>query len=361
MYGLGDLEEVRVRSFDAGAALLDRVPGPVARALSRADVGRGAEAMHTAQLPALLQQLALRARVQSIKASSALEGVVVASDDRADRIIGSSGGTLRTRSEQELAGYRDALDYVWRPGWGPVDVGLVLHLQRLLLAHTVSAGGSFKTEDNLVVDRAPDGSHVVRFRPVSARDAPSATDQLLRAFVAERDADRHHPLLLIGLTVLDLLVIHPFEDGNGRVARVLTNALLSDAGYGVARYVSLEQLIADSADEYYATLLSSTHGWHTAEHDPWPWLDYFVRQVGLAYAHFAERVASTTGAGASKRARVRRFVLEQAPGRFRISDVRAVVLGVGDGTIRNALNDLRAEGKVEVDGPGRGAMWTRLG
>lgn len=348
-----------MRSFDNHAVVLDRVPGTVTRALSTVDVGRGSEGLHRSQLPGLLEQLAVRARVQSIKASSALEGVVVADDQRADRIIGRGTQTLRGRSEQELAGYRDGLDYVWQADWSPVNVGLILHLHRLLLGHTAATGGVFKGEDNLVVDRDPDGSQRVRFHPVSARDTPGFTAELLTRYRDERDADRHHPLLLIGLAVLDFLVIHPFEDGNGRVGRILTNALLDDAGYGVARYVSLEQLVADSADGYYASLLASTHHWHEARHDPWPWLGYFVTQLGQAYTLFGARAAASTGAAGSKRDRVTRYVLDQAPARFQIADIRSALPGISDGTIRNALDALRGQGAVAVDGPGRAATWQR--
>lgn len=136
-----------------------------------------------------------------------------------------------------------------------------------------------------------------------------------------RDDDEHHPLLLIGLAVLDVLVLPPFEDGSGRRARILTNALLGDAGYGVARYVILEQLIASTDEAYYASLLASTHDWHDAAHDPWPLLEYVVRQVGVAYDVFEQRAAATRTAG-SKRARVRDYVLHHAPRSFRCQRVR---------------------------------------
>lgn len=345
-----------MRSFDRGAAALDQVPGAVARALADVDRGRGAESMHRAQVPGLIEQLAARARVESITASSAMEGIVVADGRRAERIIDGSAATLRTRSEQELSGYRDALDYVWQQQWAPLNTGLILHLHRLLLGHTASPGGQFKRADNLVVDRQADGTHTVRFTPVGAKQTPYFVEELLGRYGEQREVDVHHPLLLVGLLVLDLLVIHPFEDGNGRVARILTNAALADTGYGAGRYVSLEQLVAESADDYYASLLASTHGWHEGEHNPWPWLSYLVRRVSDAYALFERRAAgSSTG---SKRARVAEFVLEQARPEFRISDIRAALPGISDGTIRNALDELRANGRVRVDGTGRGATWT---
>ena len=168
-------------------------------------------------MPGLLTELADRARVQSITASSAIEGVIVADADRAQRIINRQATTLRNRSEQELAGYRDAQDYLFQQDWRPLNAGLILHLHRLLFAHTAVPGGAFKTEDNLVVDRSPDGSTTVRFKPVSAASTPFAIDDLIERYKDAVAAGEHHPVLLSGLFILDLLVIHPFEDGNGRV------------------------------------------------------------------------------------------------------------------------------------------------
>ncbi|MDR2986555.1 MAG: Fic family protein, partial [Nocardiopsaceae bacterium] len=130
--------------------------------------------------------------------------------------------------------------------------------------------GAFKTEDNLVVDRSPDGSTTVRFKPASAASTPFAIDDLIERYKGAVRAGTHHPVLLCGLFILDLLVIHPFEDGNGRVARLLTGVMLSEHGYTVGRYVSLEQAIAESADSYYQALLDSTHGWNDNTADLWP-------------------------------------------------------------------------------------------
>jgi Fic family protein len=255
-------------------------------------------------------------------------------------------------------GERDALDHLFREDWRPLNVGLLLHLHRLLFAHTKVRGGGFKTEDNLVVDRAPDGTTSVRFRPVPAVETEFFVQELIGRY-AEAVADaRHHPVLLAGLFVLDLTVIHPFEDGNGRVARAITNAVLADAGYGVVRYVSLEQLVAQSADAYYRALLDSTHGWHDDEADPWPWLGYFVGVLAEAYRVFARRAAAERPAG-SKQERVRDYVLRCAPPIFRVAEVRAALPGISDQTIRMVLGELRREGAVTPDGVGRSAAWRR--
>lgn len=337
-----------------------RVPGAVVAKLASVDIGRGREELFRNQLPELLTELANRARVASITASSALEGIVVADQARAAAIISGKAAVLRTRSEQELAGYRAALDYLFAGDWRPLNVGLLLHLHRELFARTNAPGGRFKESDNLVVDRSPDGHVEVRFVPVAAARTEYYTAELIDRYRDALATRTHHPVLLVGLFVLDLLTIHPFEDGNGRVVRALTNALLDDTGYTVGKYVSLEQLIAETADGYYEALLQSTHGWHERDNDPWPWLTYFVDILARAYERFEQGATAGRSTG-TKQDRVREYVTEHAPQIFRISDIRTALPGVSDPTIRLALDQLKKEGRVRPEGTGRAAAWVRTG
>ena len=193
---------------------------------------------------------------------------------------------------------------------------------------------------------------------MSAASTPFAGDDLIERYRQAVAAGEHHPVLLSGLFILDLLVIHPFEDGNGRVARLLTGAMLSEHGYMAGRYVSLEQAIAESAEAYYQALLDSTRGWHEGIADPWPWLGYFTSVITGAYAVFAGRAAAAQTPG-TKQQRVREHILRHAPATFRLADIRTAVPGVSDQTIRLVLEQLRSEGKVRADGTGRSATWTR--
>lgn len=349
-----------MRSFGDLDRFIGSVPYDVVASLRAVDTGRGSEALFRDKLPALLTSLAERARVASIEASSAIEGVVVADKARAAAILGGEVTGLRNRSEQELAGYREALDYLYQESWSPLNIGLLLHLHRLLFRYTDMPGGAFKTTANLVVDRNADGSTTTRFTPVAPTETPAYLEELIARYIGAIGADRHHPILLIGLFVLDLLTIHPFADGNGRITRALTNALLQQADYDVTRYVSLEDRIARTADAYYAGLLASTHGWHTGEHDPWPWLRYFVTVLHDSYAQFAAITAANRSTG-SKQDRVRDYVANHAPTTFRIADIRAALPGVSDQTIRLALDQLRVAGSVQSDGAGRSATWSRIG
>src|SRR5664279_804699 len=175
------------------------VPGPVVMQLAHVDIGRGRQELFRNQLPALLTELALRARIASITASSALEGVVVADEARAAAIIEGKAAVLRTRSEQEFAGYRSALDYLFAEQWRPLNVGLLLHLHRELFAQTNMPAGRFKDSDNLVVDRSPDGSVEVRFVPVPAAQTEYYSAELIDRYKDAVAEGRHHPVLLVGL------------------------------------------------------------------------------------------------------------------------------------------------------------------
>jgi Fic family protein len=347
-----------MRSFADLDTLIGTVPGGVVTRLSVVDAGRGSEALYADQLPGLLKELADAARVESVIASSAIEGIVV-EQARAERIVRGADQRLRVRNEKELAGYRDALDYLFQNDPGDLSVGLVLHLHRLLFGRTGGGGGQFKTVDNLVVDRNADGTSSVRFVPTSHQDTPFFTSELVDRYCIEQGTGRHHRVLLVGLFALDFLTIHPFVDGNGRLSRLLSTRLLSQVGYGVGRYVSLEGVIYERRNAYYDALAASTAGWQDSMHDPWPWLSFFVEVVADAYEAFAAR-ADDHRSGITKQDRVRNYVLNHAGPSFEMADVRRAVPGVSDQTVRLVLRELKNEGLVSPSGVGRGTKWVRV-
>lgn len=347
-----------MRSFQRSTTL-DPVPGVIVAAMRRIDLTAGAEARYVDQVPQLLDALGEQARIESITASSAIEGVVVPTA-RVTMLASVHAARFRNRSEAEFAGYRAALDYLNQPDPGELSVGLILHMHRLLYSFTDGGGGQFKLEDNLVTDRHPDGSTTTRFRPVSARETPFYMQELVGRTRNAFARGEHHPLLVTAAFSLDMLCIHPFGDGNGRVARLVTTYLLQEAGYGVGRYVSLEQLIYETKDEYYGALGESTVGWSDdGTHSVWPWADYLLGRLAGAYERFAARMAAGVSAG-TKQDRIRDFVLLNAPTTFAIGDIRRAVPGVSDNTIRLVLTELKAAGRITNDGTGRSARWSRV-
>jgi Fic family protein len=347
-----------MRSFQR-TDTLSPVPGNLVATLGLIDRAAGGEARYVDQLPQFLEALRDQARVESVTASNAIEGVIV-DPGRAPGLVSGAVSRFRDRSEAEFAGYTAALDYLNHDDPGELSVALVLHMHRLLFSFTEGRGGYFKTDDNLVVDRRPDGTRVVRFEPVSARETPFFAEELVVRARAALNSGDMHPLVIIAAFTLDLLCIHPFGDGNGRVARLVTGYLLQRSGYGVGRYISLEQLIYDTKDAYYEALAASTVGWFDdGRHDAWPWARYLLDRLLVAYRRFEERIAAGTSGG-TKQDRVRDFVLLRAPATFTIGDVRRAVPGVSDNTVRIVLAELKKGGRIANDGTGRAASWRRL-
>jgi len=328
--------------------------GPV---LARIDTGKGREAVFEDQLPELLHRLADDARIASITASNAIEGVVVESA-RAEKLAEGSR-RFRNRNEREFAGYRDAVDEVMRlDAYRSLSIPYVLHLHRLLFTHSGGRGGHLKSDQNLIVSYEG-GRREVVFEPTAPEQTEFQLGELLDRYLAAKEGAAAHPLVLISALILDLLAIHPVADGNGRLARLITTHELLAVDYRVARYVSVEQKIYESRNAYYASLYESQLRWHQGEHDIWPWVTYLAEILATAYEAFENRVASAKAETGSKQQRVREYVLEHAPDLFRRRDVARAVPGVSEATIRLVLADLRREGKIESQGSGPGAKWRR--
>lgn len=334
------------------------MPGDVVRNLARIERSTGREDRYRNQMPVLLASLSHRARIESIRASNAIEDIVV-EQRRLERI--ARGAHPKSRSEEEVAGYRDALDQLLATTGhtNNFEVLDLLHLHRLLFGHTGSPGGSLKHEDNRVVDTLPNGMRFDRFKTVPARDTPfyvrELHDRLHNAFVE----DQHHPIFLIGLYVLDLLVIHPFDNGNGRTSRLATTRLLHDSGYEIVRYVSVEGLVDRTSDSYYASLKASTTGWHDGEHDVWPWLTYLIERIAQGYEVF-DQLATEAQPSGNKTTRVENHVMNLGSQIFTREDVRAALPDISEATITRVLTKLRADGDIRLIDRGSNARWERV-
>ncbi|WP_411277154.1 Fic family protein [Gaiella sp.] len=335
-------------------------PPRLGAVLARIDFGRGQESLYRDQLPALLSALAEQTRVASVTASNAIEGVVVASE-RAEQIVQEgTPSRFRNRNEREFAGYSDAIDEIMRGDQlEALSVPFILHIHRQLLRYTGGRGGNLKTDDNLIV-RYEDGQRIVIFKPPPWQETEYLLRELVDRYNDASTAGVAHPIVLMATFILDFLAIHPFAHGNGRVARILTSYLLLHEGYGVSRYVSVEQRVFESKNSYYASLQESQQDWRQGEHRIWPWVEYITTILDGAYDTFEQRIAAEHGtSGLSKQERVRVHVLKHAPAEFKIADVRRALPGVSSATIRLVLNELRDAGKIRSS-TGRSASWTRI-
>lgn len=321
------------------------------------DLGRqlGTQTLYTVQQPEVLDTLRQTAIIASTVSSNRLEGIEVDEGRLAELM--QPRARPRTRSEQEVAGYKQALELIHDSHEHmPITPNTILQLHRLLYRYHPAEGGRFKSQDNTIVETDPRGSVRVRFEPTSAMATPWAIEQMCTNFrLARQDASRED-LVVAPLFVLDFLCIHPFADGNGRVSRLLTLLLLYQLGDDVGRYISLERVIEQSKEGYYAALEASSAGWHEDAHDPMPWLEYFWGMLTAANAEFEERVDAILDASVSKAEQVELVALSFTHP-FKLADLKARLPNVSDSTITKALGGLRDRGRARLEGRGRGATW----
>jgi Fic family protein len=322
-------------------------------AIHRLGEARGRQDLFVRQFPEQLNTLRTHAQVESTESSNRIEGIVAAPGRVREIVVHRI--QPRDRTEQEIAGYRDALQLIHE---SHADMrfteNVVLQLHQMLYRYQPGAGGRWKSTDNQIVERDAAGTVVrVRFTPTGAVETPQAMADLASHYHNAVEDRLAEPLVLLPLAVLDFLCIHPFTDGNGRVARLLSLLLLYHFGYHVGRYVSVERIIEESRGTYYEALEQSSLGWHDHAHDSRPWLEYFWGVLIRAYGEFEERVATLKG---SKTDQIRAAVARRV-GAFGIADIERDAPGVSRDMVRHVLRQMRGEGLLRVEGTGRGAKW----
>jgi len=318
---------------------------------------RGKQALFFKQSPEALKSLQLVAKIESSESSNRLEGIELPHKRIEELVLKDT--TPKNRSEQEIAGYRDALNLIHESGEHmPFTPNVILQLHTILYRYMANPGGRFKSTDNEIIEKHPDGSKRIRFMPTKAHLTPNAVDQLTKNYSIGVEEQKQDALILIPLAVLDFLCIHPFSDGNGRMSRLLTLMLLYKFNYQVGHYISLERIFEESKESYYETLEASSQNWHLDKHDEKPWLNYFWGALLRAYREFEERVGTITTSRGSKTELVRLAVnRKMAP--FSINDIESNCPGISRDMIRQILRKMRDENLITVSSGGRGAMWQR--
>lgn len=311
------------------------------------------ESVRSDVLDALVEQ----AKYASTEASNRIEGIVT-TEIRMKALMQESTAP-RNRNEEEIAGYRDVLTLIHeQPDYIDVKPSIILQLHRNLLAHTgYSHGGAWKDSDNQIVARNPDGTTYVRFTPTPAMLTPGAVENLCSTYRSAIQAQRYDPLLLSMLLVFDFVSIHPFNDGNGRMSRLITVLLLEKCGYEVPRYISVEKLIEQSKESYYEALATSSQEWDAGGNDASPFIRYMLGIVVKAYRELFDRVAGQSGT-TSKSDSVA-AVFNRKLGKVTKSDIRNECPGVSDITIERELKRLLDVGKIAKVGAGRGTGYVK--
>ena len=305
----------------------------------------------------VLDELLEIAKIQSTEASNRIEGIIT-TDDRLKLLV-MNKTTPRSRSEREIAGYRDVLTTIHESyEYIPVRSGMILQLHRDLYKFSgLSIGGSFKSSDNVIAETLPDGTKRVRFQPVPAWETPEAMDSVCASINEALNDSELDDLLLIPMFILDFLCIHPFDDGNGRMSRLLTLLLLYRTGYQIGKFISIEKLIADSKESYYEALQESSENWHEGSNDYLPFVRYMLGVILAAYREFADRAEIMLEAGNSKFGRIRR-IIRGTTGRITKTEIMAQCPDISQITIQRALKELLDSGDIIKIGGGRYTSYT---
>ncbi|MDE7432614.1 MAG: Fic family protein [Lachnospiraceae bacterium] len=304
-----------------------------------------------------LTQLVEAAKIQSTESSNKIEGIYT-TDDRLRALVKDTTRP-RSRDEREIAGYRDVLGTIHENyNYIPVKPSIILQLHRdLYKFEGADVGGKYKAADNVIEEEDVKGSKFVRFKPVPAWQTGEVMEELCKAFEEAISTEQIDPLILIPMYILDFLCIHPFNDGNGRMSRLLTLLLLYRAGYIVGKYISIEKLIENTKESYYGCLQDSSLKWHENENDYEPFVGYMLGVVVAAYRDFSSRVKLVATKGMSKPERVRE-IIKNTLGTITKTEILERCPDISQVTVQRALADLVESGEIIKISGGRYTKYT---
>lgn len=318
---------------------------------------KGKQTLFLKQKSATLEKLVEIAKIQSTEASNKIEGIVTT----AVRIkqLCDQKTTPRNRDEEEISGYRDALSLIHESyEYIPIKSSYILQLHQVLYRYSQRGiGGRFKNTQNYITEIKESGEQIVRFMPLDPFETPTAIEKMCESFNRETDACEVDPLILIPAFIVDFLCVHPFNDGNGRMSRLLTTLLLYRAGYVVGKYVSLESKIEKTKESYYKALEKSDINWNNGENDITPFIKYILGTVLAAYRDFEQRVILVEDK--SSAIDLVRNAVNNTIGKFTKSDIMELVPSVGKTSVENSLKILIEEGVIGRDGKGKATFYFR--
>lgn len=317
----------------------------------------GKQELYLKQRPEELEKLVEIAKIQSTEASNAIEGIVT-TNTRIRQLV-EEKISPKNRNEQEIAGYRDVLNIIHESFDAiPITQNYILQLHKILYSHMNNpVAGRTKTVQNYISATYPDGHVETLFTPLAPFETPEALDKICAEYNRVIGNMELEPLIAIPVFIHDFLCIHPFNDGNGRMSRLLTTLLLYRNGFYVGKYISLEAKIAQNKDLYYSALAASQSGWHEGSEDVVPFMKYMLGTILAAYKDFEERMAFVEPklSAFEMVTKASKFKI----GRFTKQDIRELCLTISDSSIEGALRKMVASGELKKEGKGKNTCYYR--
>lgn len=318
----------------------------------------GKQELYLKQRPDELEKLVEIAKIQSTEASNAIEGIVTTST-RIKQLV-EEKTTPKNRDEQEIAGYRDVLNIIHESFDAiPITQNYILQLHKIMYSHMNNPmAGRTKNNQNYISATYPDGHTEILFTPLAPFETPEALDKICEEYNRVIGNFEVEPLIAIPVFIHDFLCIHPFNDGNGRMSRLLTTLLLYRNGFYVGKYISLEAKIARNKDLYYSALSQSQHGWHEGTEDALPFIKYILGIVLAAYKDFEDRFSIIeTKLPAIDMVRI---ASQNKIGRFTKQDIHELCPSLSISSIESALRKLVSSGELKREGSGKATCYIHL-
>ena len=316
---------------------------------------KGRQQLYLEQKPQELETLVEIAKIQSTESSNAIEGITT-TKARLKSLMADKT-TPRDRGEKEIKGYRHVLNVIHENfDYVPIRKNYILQLHKMLYQFTEERfGGRFKDTPNEIDMVYPDGRAVLLFKPLEPFETPYAVERICEEYDKAINTYGIDPLIAIPVFILDFLCIHPFNDGNGRMSRLLTTLLLYKSGFVIGRYISLEKKIEITKDEYYVALQESSQNWHEEKNDDTAFIKYILGTIVAAYRDFEERV-NMLGKKVSARDMVEKAIRSKI-GKFTKNDIMELCPEIGRGSVENSLKALCEEGIIKKEGQGRATFY----
>ncbi|MGD9676990.1 MAG: Fic family protein [Vulcanibacillus sp.] len=341
-----------MKAFDYSTIKNELFTPDIVNFLSTIHEYKGKQELFIEAEPDILKAMLEVAKIQSTGASNRIEGIYT-SEARLIELV-KEKSEPRNRNEQEIAGYREVLNTIHESYEYIVPrPNVILQLHRDLNSYNPSSvGGRYKNTDNVIEEMDSTGKQRVRFQPLSAYETPDSMETLCREFLKAIDNSSIDPLLLIPMFILDFLCIHPFNDGNGRMSRLLTLLLLYREGYIAGKYISLEMIIERTKESYYAALQESSNGWHEGENSYAPFVRYYLGVILSVYKEFESRVEHIRTKGVTKADRIRKIFANKV-GKITKAELATLCPDISVTTIEKTLSDLLKEEYIIKIGAGR--------
>lgn len=318
----------------------------------------GKQEQYLKQRPQEMEKLIEIAKIQSTEASNAIEGIVTTST-RIKQLV-EEKTTPRNRDEQEIAGYRDVLNVIHESFDAiPITQNYILQIHKMLYSHMNNPlAGRTKSVQNYISAAYPDGHTEILFTPLAPYETSESLDRICEEYNRVIGNLEVEPLIIIPIFIHDFLCIHPFNDGNGRMSRLLTTLLLYQNGFYIGKYISLEAKISKNKDLYYSAMSQSQTGWHVGKEDALPFIKYILGTILASYKDFEERTSLVQEKLSALE--MVRMASKSKIGRFNKQDIRELCPTLSDSSIEGALRKLVAAGELKKEGKGKSTCYFRL-